>query len=99
MTHSSSQTENQPGHDLLSLKMALRNGTSTKLWMPAGVAGVYNTLSVMKDMGRSMMSGVLVQKWPRWTPSMDGKMRTEQKFETHSILLGGEGCKPAPTDS
>ena len=41
------------------------------------VAGVYNTLSVMKDMGRNTMSGAPAQKWLTLMPSTGGRMKME----------------------
>src|ERR1700679_2930279 len=78
--------------------MAPRSGTSTKSWMPAGAGEEYNTLSVMKDMGKNMTNGALALKWPTRTPSTGGKKKMGQRFETHSNLLSGEGCKPAYPD-
>jgi hypothetical protein len=50
----------------------------------------------MKDMGRNMTSGAPVQKWPTPMLSTDGKMKTRQRSETHSIFSSGEECKFAP---
>jgi hypothetical protein len=59
---------------------------------------VYNTLSSMKDMGRNMMSGILVQKWLRQTYLTDGKRKMGQRFETHTIFSSGEECKSGIAD-
>ena len=64
--------------------------------MHADMAGVYNTLSVMKDMGRNTMSGAPAQKWPTLMPLTSGKMRMGQRSETHTIFLSGEECKSDP---
>ena len=90
---------NLPDHDLLSLKMALRNGLLTKLWTHDDVGEEYSTLSITRDMGRNMMSGAPVLRWPTLMPSTNGKTKMGQRFETHSIFSSGEGCKPGPTDT
>ena len=72
--------------------------TSTKLWMHANVAGVYNTLSITKDMGMNTMSGILAQKWPTPMPSTSGKIKMGQRSETHTIFSSGEECKSGSTD-
>jgi hypothetical protein len=97
MTHSSSLTENLQGHNLSLLRMALRSGTLTKLWMLADVDKGCNTLSAMKDMAKNMMSGILVQKWQRQMHLTDGKKRMGRGFETHTIFSSGEECK-SPND-
>ena len=66
--------------------------------MHADAAGVYNTLSTMKDMGKNMMSGDLAQKWPTLMPLTNGKMKMGQRSETHTIFSSGEKCKSSPTD-
>ena len=97
MTHSYSLTKNLQGHDLLLLRMALRSGTLTKLWMLADVDEGCNTLSATKDMAKNMMSGILVLKWQRQMHLTDGKKRMGQRFETHTIFSSGEECK-SPND-
>jgi len=70
----------------------------TKLWMLTSKTRGYNTLSIMRDMGRSMMSGILAPKWPRWMPLTDGKTKMGWRSETHSIFSSGEECKSGLTD-
>jgi hypothetical protein len=50
----------------------------------------------MMDMGRNMMSGTPVQKWPILMLLTDEKMKMGQRSETHSIFSSGEECKSAP---
>src|ERR1700676_3881296 len=64
--------------------------------MHADEAGGYNTLSAMKDMGRNMTSGAPAQRWLTLMPLIDGKMKTGQRSETHTIFSSGEECKSAP---
>ena len=86
-----------PDHAPLLLKMALRSSTLTKLWMHSNTAGVYNTLLIINDMGRSMTSGVLTQKWLILTPLTNGNMKMGQRSENHSIFSSGKECKSGPT--
>jgi hypothetical protein len=98
MTHLFSLTTNPPGHVLLSLKMEQRSGILTRLWMPADMAVVYNTLSIMKAMGRNMMSGAPAQKWLTLMPLTDGKMKMGLRSEMHKKFSSGEECKPSTTN-
>jgi hypothetical protein len=85
MTHSYSLTENLQGHDLSLLRMALRSGTLTKLWIPTDMDEGCNTLPTRKDMAKNTISGILVQKWQRQTHLTDRKKRMGQRFEAHTI--------------
>jgi hypothetical protein len=71
-----------------------RSGILTRSWMHTNTAAVYNTLSVMKAMGRNMMRGTLAQKWLTLTPLANGKMKMGLRSETHTNFSSGEESKP-----
>ena len=67
--------------------------------MHTDVAGVYNTLSIMKDMGKNTMCGTPTQKWLIQMPSTGGKMKMGWRSETHTIISSVEECKSATTQT